>query len=122
MNGGSTSRTNFLDTVDMPYPHDIKDDATRLWAEQMTAVLADIINNFATTEFASIHEEEILDTGPPNTTYDLTHHLRRVPTKFIAVYTDKASATLYDEGTAWTATHIFLKCSAANAHIKLLIY
>lgn len=63
----------------------------------------------------------VSDTGSANTLFTVAHSLKRVPIGFLVVNINK-SGNVYDEGTSWTATNIYLKCSAANANLKLFIF
>lgn len=56
----------------------------------------------------------------PDTQFVLTHNLGRIPVGWLSVYQNKA-ASLYDSGTPWTATQIFLKCDIATVHVKVFI-
>lgn len=63
----------------------------------------------------------VSNTETANTTFTVAHGLGRTPVGFIVVNTDTAT-TVYDAGTAWTATNIFLRSSTANADITLLVF
>jgi hypothetical protein len=67
------------------------------------------------------HYVVVGDTGNADTEFSATHKLERVPQGYIVVYADTAGV-VYDSGTAWTTSTIYLKCDAANAGIKLLIW
>lgn len=51
----------------------------------------------------------------------VAHTLKREPTGFIVVDTDKAGI-VYRGGTAFTTTDIYLKCSTASTALKVLIF
>lgn len=55
-----------------------------------------------------------------NTELAITHNLNKIPTGFITVRT--GNVIIYDSGTTWTTTQIFLKCNTANAAAILMIY
>jgi hypothetical protein len=57
-----------------------------------------------------------------NTEFAVTHNLNRVPTGFHVVRTGLPGLSLYDSGTAWTPTQIFLKSNTANPVAVLQIY
>ena len=61
------------------------------------------------------------DTGTANTEFAIAHHLGRTPAGFLVTRLDKAGS-VYDSGTAWTETAIYLKCSAANAAVTLRVF
>ena len=63
----------------------------------------------------------VTDSGTINTEFTVSHTLKRVPTGFIVTNINKAGVT-YDSGTAWTTTAIYLKCSVANATLKVLVF
>ena len=64
---------------------------------------------------------DVVDSGTANTEFTVTHKLGRVPTICIVARIDKAG-TVYDSSTgSWSTTIIKLKCSAANARLKLII-
>ena len=64
---------------------------------------------------------EISDTGSANAENTVAHTLKRVPTGFIVTYIDKAGV-VYDSGTAWTNSNIYLKCDVANCNVKVLVF
>ena len=57
----------------------------------------------------------------PNTLFTVNHVLGKVPVGF-DVKRMNASGSIYDGGTAWTATQIFLKSSAASATFTLFLH
>lgn len=84
--------------------------------------LANILNNglkFSDNFDANILD--IADTGAANASNTVAHTLKRVPTGFIVVNNNKAGV-VYDGGTAWTTTDIYLKCSVANCTVKVLVF
>ena len=64
---------------------------------------------------------DVSDSGTINTEFSVSHDLKRVPSGFLVFNINKAGV-VYDSGTAWTTAALFLKCSAANATIKLLVF
>lgn len=63
----------------------------------------------------------VTSTGLADTEFTVTHQLGRTPVGFLLVKSNKATS-VYDSGTAWTDTSIFLKSSAATAEITLIIF
>lgn len=63
----------------------------------------------------------VVTPGAPNTEFSVVHNLGRIPKAFNVVYKN-ASCDVYDSGTVWTNTTIFLKCTVATVTIKLEIY
>ena len=62
----------------------------------------------------------VSDTGNADTEFEVAHTISRVPNGFIIIYINKAGI-VYDSGTPWTSSKIYLKCSQANATLKLLV-
>lgn len=60
-------------------------------------------------------------SGVADTEFIVTHNLNRIPIGFDVKRTDKA-CSVYDSGTAWTKTQIFLKCSIATVKMTLFIH
>ena len=61
----------------------------------------------------------VADTGTADTEFTVAHGLGATPTGYIVVSIDKAGI-VYKGSTAWDATNMYLKCSAANAALKLI--
>lgn len=57
----------------------------------------------------------------PNTQDTVAHTLGKVPTRYIVVSKDKA-ADVYNGGTAFTKTNLYLKCTVASAALTLMIF
>ncbi len=55
-----------------------------------------------------------------NSEVSITHTLNRIPKGFLALNINKA-ATIYDSGTTWTISEIYVKASTAATTAKLLI-
>jgi hypothetical protein len=64
---------------------------------------------------------EIANTGAANILFAVTHNLGRVPLFYDVKYMSDATI-IYDSGTAWTKTQIFLKSTTANVKIRLWIH
>ena len=71
-------------------------------------------DNFLKYEYTST------DTGTANTEFTVSHNLGFVPGKYILTKINNAGV-IYDSGTTWTTTQIFLKCSTANAAVTLTV-
>jgi len=63
----------------------------------------------------------VADTGLANTEFTIAHGLKRIPSGYLIVNQDKA-ATVYASGTAWTVTNIYLKASAANVALGIVVF
>jgi len=59
--------------------------------------------------------------GTPDTEDTLAHGLGRTPTGYLVYGMDKA-AIVYDGGTAFTATNLYLKCNVATAAVRLIVF
>jgi len=59
--------------------------------------------------------------GIADTEDTVAHGLGRTPVGFLVVDKDKAG-DVYDGGTAWTDTNIYLKCSVATVAIVILVW
>ncbi len=68
-----------------------------------------------------IQFQRISDSGSVNVEFSVTHTLNRIPKGFAVINID-AGGVVYDSGTIWTSTTIFLKCSVANADITFFIF
>lgn len=84
--------------------------------------LSDIINgDIRIDENLNAETLTISDSGGANTENTVAHTLKRIPVGFMVVNIDKAGI-VYDSGTSWTASNLYVKCNVANAAIKLLVY
>jgi len=63
----------------------------------------------------------VADTGSANVEFTVIHNLGVVPHGYLVAYQDKAGS-VYDGGTSWTSTNIYLKASVANMNIKVLVF
>lgn len=61
----------------------------------------------------------VSDTGLVDTEFVVAHTLKTVPIGFIVIKNNKAGV-VYDSGTAWTASNIYLKCSIANCALSII--
>jgi hypothetical protein len=112
----------------MPSVSGIQEKSTKTWAEKLTHFLDTAFRKIADIPFNNSSTLTVADSGNANTEIEdadsvagLKHGLGRVPNGFILTKTDKA-ANIYDSGTTWTTTRIYLKCDAANAAITLVVY
>ncbi len=84
--------------------------------------LSDLLNGGL--KFSDNHNAEtvtVSDTGTANTQFTVSHTLKRVPTGFI-VTSRTGTGVVYNSGTAWTTTAIYLKCTTANNNINVLVF
>lgn len=69
----------------------------------------------------SIYRGSVADTGTADTEFTVTHSLKRTPIGFHVINIDQAGI-VYNSGTAWTATQIYLKCNINNASISVIVF
>lgn len=55
-----------------------------------------------------------------NTEDTIAHELAVIPTGFLVMNIDKGGV-IYDSGTTWTSTNIYLKCSTTSTTVTLFI-
>lgn len=75
-------------------------------------------------KFVDNHNAEtvvVADTGAVNTEFTVAHTLKRVPVGFLVVKRT-GTGVVYESGTAWTTTAIYLKCTTANNAISVLVF
>lgn len=63
----------------------------------------------------------LTSNGTANTEDTVVHDLGRVPRGFLVIKQDKA-ASVYDSGTAWTQSRIYIKTSVATVALTLWIF
>ena len=65
-------------------------------------------------------EFQVVTTAGADTEFAITHTLGAVPIGYIVLKQDKA-ASIYDSGTTWTNTTLYLKASAASVTLTLFL-
>lgn len=105
----------------LPGVSSITDAETKKWATALSKALDSAFVKLVTMPMNRSEVLAVADTGNADTEFNVSHGLRKIPRGFICVNTDKA-AILYDSGTAWTTTKIYLKCNAANAAVSILVF
>jgi len=103
--------------------------------DEFTGVLSDVLNNLVTVLNGRIslgdakagsaniegHPLDVADTGTADTEFILTHNLGRVPVFYL--WNTSKSGTVYDsQRSLWTTSTLRLKCSAANAALKVFVF
>lgn len=91
------------------------------WAEKLQQMLDTTFRKVADIPYNQAESLTVADSGNANTEFSITHHLGRTPNGFIITKSDKA-ANIYDSGTTWTTTTIYLKCDAANTALSLSVF
>ena len=62
----------------------------------------------------------IADSGAADTEIAITHDLGRVPVD-VRIKVQDAASIIYDSGTTWTITKVYIKCDTANVAMTLHI-
>lgn len=86
-----------------------------------TMKLADAVNGGLKLNENIDCQVKSVTTAAADTEVSVAHTLKRVPTGFIVINIDKA-AIVYDSGSTWTTTNIYIKCNVATVAVKLLIF
>ena len=110
-----------LRTYLFPSTTDIKDPATKKWARKLVTFLDETFRKVASIPFNQSQSVTVSDTGNANTEFTVSHNLGRVPNGFILTKSD-AACSVYDSGTTWITTAIYLKCNAANVAIDVTVF
>jgi hypothetical protein len=100
----------------------VKDPATEILLQEIfrNIDLGNAAHDSKAGNFNAMYVQDT-DTGVANTEFTVAHKLDRVPVAYITGYISKAGV-IYDSGTTWTTTNMYLKCDAANASVTLLIW
>jgi len=94
-----------------------EEEMMRLWYKLATLVNGNIKMS---NENMSVVTVAVADTGSADTDFTVTHNLKRTPTGYFVIKTDKA-CNVYTGATAWTATAIYLKSDVANCAITVMV-
>lgn len=60
-------------------------------------------------------------SATPDASNTIAHTLGKVPIGYIVIYQNKAGS-LYDSGTTWTSTNIYLKSNIASVAFRILVF
>ena len=104
-----------------PQTSEIEGKQTKKFAKQLVQLQDELNRKIARISFNRSESLSVTDTGDADTEFSITTHSDRVPSGFILTKSDKACA-VYDSGTAWTTTTIYLKCNVANVAITLTVF
>lgn len=63
----------------------------------------------------------LTSSATPDDSNTVNHTLGKIPNGYIVYYQNKAGS-LYDGGTTWTTTNIYLKCNVASVAYKIIIF
>lgn len=114
---GDTFNANQL----VPTVNQIPKGAIRSFCNGLLQALDLAFRRIAAMPFNRSELLSTADTGTADTEFTITHPLGRIPAGFLVTRIDKAG-TVYDSGTPWTNTTIYLKCSAASAVVTLRVF
>lgn len=116
----STARLQPSDDIQDPH---IKEQFVKIkqWADKLQQMLDSTFRKVASIPFNQSEPLTVADSGNANAEFSVTHHLGRTPAGFIVTKSD-AACSVYDSGTTWTTTTIYLKCDAANAALTITIF
>ncbi len=127
--GAKLQRTQlFPSTMRLQPSDDIKDPHIKYqftqvkeWAMKLQQFLDTTFRKVAEIPFNQSESLTVADSGNANAEFSITHHLGRTPNGFIITKSDKA-CSVYDSGTSWTTSLIYLKCDAANTALTLSVF
>jgi len=116
----STARLQPSDKIEDPH---IKKQFTQIkqWADKLESMLDDTFRKIAEIPYNQSESLTVADSGTVDTEFSVTHHLGRTPAGFIVTKSD-AACSVYDSGTTWTTTTLYLKCDAANVALTLTVF
>lgn len=105
----------------IPPTSGIQDVATKKWADRIVRFLDETFRKVASIPFNRSESLDVTDTGNADVEFSVAHHLGRVPSGFILTKSN-AAACVYDSGTTWTTTVVYLKCNADNVAITISLF
>lgn len=116
----STGRLQPSEKIEDPY---IKEQFTNVkqWADKIQERLDDTFRKVADIPFNQSGSITVADSGNADTEFSASHYLGRTPAGFIVTKSD-AACSVYDSGTTWTTTTIYLKCDAANVALTITVF
>lgn len=116
----STGRLEPSEKIEDPY---IKEQFNHVkqWADKLQEMLDSTFRKIADIPYNQSESLTVADSGNADTEFSTTHHLGRTPAGFIVTKSD-AACSVYDSGTTWTTTTIYLKCDAANVAMTITVF
>lgn len=127
--GLKIQRTHLFPSTARLVPSDKIEDAhvkqqftqVKEWADKLQEMLDNILRKIAEIPYNQSESLTVADSGNADAEFSSTHHLGRTPAGFIVTKSDKA-CSVYDSGTTWTTTTIYLKCDAANTALTITVF
>ncbi len=123
------TKTSVFQRVDNPnyenYARNLDDDVLRLFTLTQGNVSFGKTSNGKNGQNVFGQWATVADTGTANTEFAVPHTLNFqtravVPGNFLITYIN-VGGVVYDSGTTWTSSNIYLKCSAAHAKLNIFI-
>ena len=111
----------FRSIISFPSTASLPRGPVRDWLGRLRGVIAEAFKRVEGIALARASDCEVDDTGNADTEFAVTHALGRLPVGFVVYYSDAAAGVYDSGGTAWTTQTIYLKCDAANAHLKVWV-
>ena len=102
------------------YVNLLDDDITALFSLSQSRIRFGAGTDGSRGENISGEWQVVADTGGADTEFAVAHTIGSVPIGFIVTNIDKG-AVIYDSGTAWTSSNIYLKSTVANSAVTLFL-
>lgn len=102
------------------YPIDIQEGEMIDVVDGVNSTFLDVKKTLDTLGISKGVVVILTDCGPANTEFAVNHGLGVIPDGYIKVRSDK-DCGIFDGDSAWDSNNIYLKCSAANAHLEILV-
>lgn len=102
------------------YPVNIQPGDAEEVVDAVNMVFLDVKKTLDTLGIAKGIVVTIADSGASATEFAVAHGLGVVPDSYMKVRASDA-CELYDGDTAWDGNNIYLKCSAANVALSILV-
>lgn len=110
----------FKTTSPKDYISDLDNDVRNLFLMSQGRIRFGDITDGYSGENISGQWQTYTTNAVANTEDTIAHTLGSVPVGYILVRADKAGV-VYDSGTTWTSSNIYLKCSVASTAVKLFL-
>lgn len=87
---------------------------------RFTRKIVDVLNGGIRVEDNFDAQIITVTTAGADTEVNVAHTLKRTPIGYLVLSRNKGGV-IYDSGTSWTSSNIYIKCNVATVTIKLLI-
>ena len=102
------------------YLNQVDDDLRTLFTFSQSKIRFGAGTDGSRGENISGEWQVVADTGTADTEFAVAHTIGSIPIGFLVMNIDKG-AVIYDSGTAWTSSNIYLKSSVANCAVTLFL-